>query len=75
MVIDEKLYNEIKEITSTDYEGWLDKEKEQVFVTSDNIEGMLEDLICEIQHIQEEFEDYKEFVNENYKQIPYERQI
>ena len=75
MTIDEKLYDDIHKITSTDYEGWLNKEKEEVFITSENTEAMLQDLVWEIEHIKEEFEDYKKFVNENYKQIPYEKQI
>lgn len=73
MVIDEDLYKKIEKITCTDYEGWLDKEKEQVLVGSDGIIGMLEDLLCEIDYLKERYNDLEKDVQDNYKPIsPYE---
>ena len=67
MILDEELYMKITNETLTDYEGWLNKDKEEYFVTCSNVIGMLEDLVCEIEHWKEQYEDLKQDMYQNYK--------
>lgn len=67
MIIDEKLYEQISDLTETDYEGWLNKNREEYFVASEKVLNMLQDLIWEIEHWKEQYEDLKQDVEENYK--------
>ena len=67
MIFSEELYEQISKITGVDYEGWLNKDREEYFVTEKNIEGMIEDLIAEVEHWKEQYEDLKQDVQENYK--------
>lgn len=55
--INEELYNRISNITNVDYEykgGSID-------YTS--IEPMLYDLLCELENVKEEFEDFKKYID------------
>lgn len=61
LMISDELKDKISKITSTEY-----KELE-------DIECLIEDLIYYYEHLEEEFEDYKEYVKENYNmKSPYE---
>lgn len=75
MIIEEKIYKDIKKYTGVDYEGWLNKDREEYFVTSDNVLAMLEDLICEIEHWKEKYEDFQEDVKSNFERVPVSRQV
>lgn len=57
--LNEELLNKVAEITMTRYDG-------------DDIESIIEDLVCYYHNLEEEFEDYKQNVQDNYKQINYE---
>ena len=72
MIIDEELYEQISNITEVDYEGWLNKDREEYFVTEKNTECMIRDLIAEVEHWKEQYQDLKQDVQENYKQKEYD---
>lgn len=59
--LDERLLEDIKKLTITNY-----KEKGN-FVPIENIEPMLEDLMCEINSLKEKLEDETEQRREYYK--------
>ena len=61
--LDENLYNKIKKITMTDYDALGD------FIPSESIEPMLEDLIYEIEHLEEKYEDLERDLEDNYRAI------
>lgn len=67
MIISKELYEQISNITIMDYEGVLIKDKDEYFVSEENMECMLKDLINEIQHKEEEFQDYKKDIEERYE--------
>lgn len=59
--LNEDLYKKIKGITCTEYDATGD------FIPSESIEPMLEDLICEIERLEEKYEDLERELNENYE--------
>ena len=62
-----KTLKEIEEITNTDYEiGDM--------IKVDNLISIIEDLKLEYEHIQTQFEEYKENIHENYRLIPKENE-
>lgn len=69
MKLSQELYERISNLTMTNYEGIYpkDPDKEYVIVFEDNIEAMLEDLLVEIGHKEEEIEDIKQDIEDNYK--------
>ena len=61
LIFSDELKEKISKITSTEYKELGD------------IECLIEDLIYYYEHLEEEFEDYKEYVKENYNmKSPYE---
>ena len=60
---DEDMLKKVSEITMTKYDNTLG-----------DIECMIEDLISYYYNLEEEFEDYKQYVQDNYKVIPDEEQ-
>lgn len=61
--------NQVMEITYTDYEP------EGYYIKGEKVLVALEDLLMEYKNLQQELEDFKQNVKDNYKQIPYEHQI
>jgi len=64
-------------ILSKDIQGFT-KEKffnEKDFYSVDELIGIIEDLYADLEKTQEEYDDYKNYVSENYRQISYEEQI
>jgi len=73
MKIYKDLYEKLKKITLTDFEVDYKKDPDDEYVyvySEEKINSMIEELIGAYDYIQEQFEDYKENVSENYKQIP-----
>ena len=62
--INEKLIEKVKKITGFDY-----KSKGEL-VTYDDIVSMIEDLTCEYDVLQEEYDDFKQDVEDNYVSRP-----
>lgn len=61
--IDEDLYKEISDITMTNYEKVGD------FLPYDSIIPMFEDLLAEIHHLEEKYEDLENDLESNYKPL------
>ena len=57
-----EMIKDISKLTMTDYEISGD------FIPADSWKILAEDLMYEFDKLKEEFEDYKEFVKDNYKQ-------
>ena len=71
--IDADDYEKIRKITFTDYDViYVDK---NVLLKENNYKSMTENLIVAYERLNEEFEDYKRNVAENYRQIPIAEQI
>lgn len=64
--IKNELLQKVIEITDVDYTGTLELK---------DIENIIKDLITEYHKKEEELEDLKENVKENYEPIPYWKQI
>ena len=64
--LEEKLYKRIMEVTDTDYEATLQKD-DKVYVNIDGIYAMLQDLVDEYDHKEEEYNDLKEDMDNNYE--------
>lgn len=67
MIIEQELYEQISNLTETDYEGWLNKDREEFFITTEKTLNMLRDLVWEVEHWKEQYEDLKEDVESNYE--------
>lgn len=76
MKIDKELYEKISEITGIDYEAitYKDPDIEYVLVFTDAVVNMLEDLLAEYHHKEEELSDHKAYCEEWHytKYDPYE---
>lgn len=57
-----EMIKNISKLTMTNYEITGD------FIPVDSWKSLAEDLLYELDKLQEEFDDYKEFVKDNYKQ-------
>ena len=75
MIIKKEVLDKVSKETVTRYDEVLVKKEEYYYVPEENIEPMLEDLLFEIEHWKEQYEDLKQDLEENYKHIPYEEQI
>lgn len=76
MNIDLDLFIDVQGITCTSYDNLaVLEDKEQVLITSDTVENMLEDLICEIERLHEQIEDMEQDIKENYKRVPAAEQV
>lgn len=68
MQINKELFQKICDITNIEYDFYFRTEEDElIFVPSESIDSMLEDLVCEIDSLNERYEDYKKEVEENYE--------
>lgn len=72
MVIEKELYEKVSDLTLTDYEPHKTDNEEMVFVTSECLVNMIEDLIVEIDCRLEQIEDLVEDIENNYIHKPVE---
>lgn len=49
--------------------------KNKDLVSVETILAELEDTLDRLEYLQEEFDDYKEYVKDNYREIPYSEQV
>lgn len=78
MKIDKELYERVKKVTMTDFEAQYTKDTDDdyVWILNDyTIDSMLEELLMEIDRIEEEYEDFKQNVEDNYRRIPISEQV
>ena len=60
MIIDENVMKKVEEITSTKYTD------EYGYLRIDDVQGLIDDLLSCYSHLEEEFEDLKNDIGENY---------
>lgn len=65
--IDKKLYDKIERLTVTSYNGFL--KEDDVLVSTDDLIGMLEALAIEIEIRQEQIDDLKQDMRDNYRPL------
>lgn len=65
--IDTRLYERIENLTGTSYEGI--KREDDVLVSTDNLIGMLESLAIEVDIRQEQVDDLKQDLQDNYRPL------
>lgn len=65
---EKKLFKKIEKITFTDYEIKDDK------IEVESLLNTIKDLYVYHERLEEEFEDYKDYVKDNYKYVPQEEQ-
>lgn len=79
MKIDENVFdiiNKVHKITLTDYEiKWFDAENINGYIESDVLLNIIQDLICEIEHKEEEIEDIKQDIKSNYRPLTIAEQV
>ncbi len=59
----QELIKKVENITNTDYELLGD------FIQTELLIHVIEDMLCEYEEIQEKYEDYKQYVKDNYREI------
>lgn len=79
MIVDKNNYPILKrasKITITDYEiKWFNEENIDGYIDTESLVYMIEDLICEIDHLQEKIEDIEQDIQDNYRPIPPAEQV
>ena len=76
MIIDEELFTKIKQITGYEYDFYqVNNEEDDVMIRDERIIEMLEDLVIEVDRRDEELEDLKEDMEQNYRQITREEEL
>lgn len=68
MKIDKELYEKVSKKTMTNYKPLYDKDPDidYVIVFEDGVNGMLDDLLYEIEYLEEKYEDLKNDLEDNY---------
>jgi uncharacterized small protein (DUF1192 family) len=74
MKIETELLKNIEEKTMTEYKRYRLGNDELSLIDGNEIESMLEDLLAEIGRLEEEIEDMKQDIQDNYTRIPVENQ-
>ena len=67
--------NEVYIVLKNEKECIKDLFPKQDLVSVDELISKLEELIDEVKHKDEEMEEYKQYVNDNYKHLSYEEQV
>lgn len=74
MLIDKNTIEKIRKIMPYTSYGELETD-EGFLVPIEYINNMLDDLIFKIRELDRDFEEWKKYVDDNYKKIPYTEQI
>ena len=70
-----QIYINIKDMSECYLKKYLQEQLKKDIVSIDEILGLLEDLKGDYDSLEEEFEDFKKNVEDNYKPVSYEEQI
>lgn len=73
MYLDNNLYERIEKITRTTYTN--DFGEDDVWIDGDNICVLIEDLVCEVEHLQAKIINIKKDIEDNYQPIPIAKQV
>jgi hypothetical protein len=70
------IISKASEITLEDYEiKWTDHDNLEGYIDSEDLLVIIQDLICEIEHKEEEIEDIKQDIESNYKPLTIAEQV
>jgi hypothetical protein len=70
------IISKASEITLEDYEiKWTDHDNLECYIDSEDLLVIIQDLICEIEHKEEEIEDIKQDIESNYKPLTIAEQV
>ena len=72
MIINKELANKIKSKTLNEYGVKL---ADKYYLDQNDILSIIEDLLLEIGHLEEKYEDLERDMQDNYRHIPIEEQI
>ena len=72
MIVEEKFLKEIKSKTLNEYGVKL---ADKYYLDQNDILSIIEDLLLEIGHLEEKYEDLARDMQDNYRHIPIEEQI
>ena len=73
MYLDNNLYERIEKITRTTYTN--DFGEDDVWIDGDNICVLIEDLVCEVEHLQAKIVNIKKDIEDNYQPKPIAKQV
>lgn len=69
MLMETKLISQVEEKTGTDYEPYNTKNEDTKLVLNENVLAMIEDLLLEIDRLEEEIEDMREYYEAHYRYV------
>lgn len=73
MIVNEDNYDMLQKVskkTMTDYGiRWFNAENIEGYIEPDAMYSMIEDLFCEIEHLEEKAEDRERDIQDNYRRI------
>ena len=75
MYIDKDLLEKVEDITGCDFNAIATDEKDLFRVREINVLEMFEELCFKYKKLEEDYKDFQQNVEENYKQIPYWKQV
>lgn len=79
MIVNEsnfEILDKASKITLTDYDiKWFDAENINGYIDTDSLIAIIEDLICEVDHLEEKIEDMEQDIQDNYRPIPVAEQV
>ena len=73
MLIDNSLYDRIEKITRTTYTN--DRDVDNVWVDGDKLYVLIEDLVCEVEHLKAREQYIIQDIEDNYRPIPINEQL
>ena len=73
MLIDNNLYERIEKITRTTYTN--DRDVDNVWVDGDKLYVLIEDLVCEVEHLKAREQHILQDVEENFERKPISKQV
>ena len=71
----DQLYINIKDFNECFLKDYLQKEFKKDLISIDELLGLTENLISEVEHLQEEYKDLEQDLEDNYRPIPYAEQV
>lgn len=71
MKISKNLYDKVVKYTSTDYQPFIRADEDCYMLDEDRIISVIEDLLLEVSYRDEEIQDIKDDMNENYIPVRY----
>lgn len=75
MVIDIELYEEISNITQTDYKPNYPKDPDEDRMLVYEVESMLEDLLAKYKELEKKYDETERYYIENWQPIPVSKQV